>query len=72
MIDEAIRTILGDKIINMSELVRRVNRKGLSVPSLYNKLNTNHAHKFKEDELKAIEKELRKIADFINKGLHYK
>jgi hypothetical protein len=72
MKEDAIRAVLSSKIINQSELVRRVNKKGLSVPSLYNKLNTNHVHKFKQDELNAIEMELKKIADLINENLHSK
>lgn len=65
MKEQAIKNILQSKIINQSELVRRVNKKGLSVPSLYNKINPNHIHKFKQEELEDLEKELKKIAEFI-------
>jgi len=65
MKEESIKAILGSKIINQSELVRRVNKKGLSVPSLYNKLNPNHPHKFKEEELNLIAMELKGAANNI-------
>jgi hypothetical protein len=67
--EEAIKAVLSSKLINQSELVRRVNKKGLSVPSLYNKLNDNHPHKFKDEELKDIEKQLEQFARFILKEL---
>ena len=65
MKEQIIKQILSNKLLNKKELVTIIGRKGLSVPSMYNKLNPDHVHKFKKEELEEIEKELKKFAKNI-------
>lgn len=63
---EAIRKVLTDSRINVSGLVKAINKKGLSRSSLLNKLNDNHPHKLTDDDVDSIKKELLKLSEDLN------
>jgi hypothetical protein len=66
MKENKIIQILSSKKINMSLMVRELSIEGLSVPSLYNKMNPTHKHRFKEKELDVIENYLKELSLFIS------
>jgi hypothetical protein len=69
MTKDKIIELLNNRLINKSELVKRINMKGLSISSLFNKLNPNHKQKIKDGEIEAIKSELKKFSNDINEGL---
>ena len=64
---EKIRGLVKSGVFNWSEIMRRVNRKGLSISSFENKLNPHHSQKFKQEDIDAIFDELDKIVEDLKK-----
>jgi len=60
-----IKRALADPRINVSGICSSIDAKGLSRPSLLNKLNEDHPHTLSEKDADLVKTELKKLSDFL-------
>jgi hypothetical protein len=60
-----LKEVLNDPRLNVSGICKGITKKGMSRASVLNKMNDDHKHQMKDEDVEIIRKQLRLLSLYI-------